>query len=437
MNFITATDSYKFGHHKMLPANTTYIRSYFESRAEGEEIMFFGLQPFLHRLANTRITKEDLEEAIRDSKEHFMQDGVINVKMWQHIIDKHKGKLPLHIRAVKEGGVYKSGIPLITVTNTDPECASLVNHIETLLTHVWFPTNVATIGHNLKNVFRGYIENTCDNMDSLDFMLHDFGMRGTSSLESALIGGAAHLVNFKGTDTFPAIKFIKDNYGYDSFPGFSVYATEHAIMTAKGRSGELDVVADLLKQFPEGILSVVSDSYDIFKLCEAYGTVFKDTIMERNGKFVVRPDSGDPVETTLKCLDILERKFGSIQNTQGFIELPPKIGMIWGDGIGPNGIGEVLDALYIDGWAANNLIYGMGGRLLQKHNRNTYKFAFKSCQITYDGVEHDIFKDPLAGGKTSKKGNVQPEDYGVEARTVFYNGDVVDPLTFEQVRNAN
>ena len=111
--------------------------------------------------------------------------------------------------------------------------------------------------------------------------------------------------------------------------------------------------------------------------------------------------------------------------------------MIWGDGIGPNGIGEVLDALYIDGWAANNLIYGMGGRLLQKHNRNTYKFAFKSCQITYDGVEHDIFKDPLAGGKTSKKGNVQPEDYGVEARTVFYNGDVVDPLTFEQVRNAN
>ena len=414
-NLTLQTDSYKLGHHEQYPPGTEHVYSYYESRGGSDYpyTVFFGLQYFLKRyLQGEVVTHRDVDEGISFCKEHFAGASHFNEEMWRHIVDKHAGKLPIEIRAVPEGTIVPTANVLMTITNTDPKCAPLVNHLETLLCNLWYPCNVATLSRLVKHNLRGWLDKNCDPQDievHLPFMLHDFGQRGAACPEAAALGGAAHLVNFLGTDTVTGI-LLASEYYHAGMCGYSVPATEHSVMTARGRSGEFEVVQQLLDTYPTGILSVVSDSYDIEHACKVYGTVFKDQIMARKGKFVVRPDSGHPTKTVIRCLEILEEYFPCTTNgagDMGYTVLPKQIGLIWGDGIDRTGINDILRAMDAEGYSSKNIVFGMGGGLLQKHNRDTQRFAFKASAICINREWSDIFKDPVGGRKESKSGRMK------------------------------
>jgi nicotinamide phosphoribosyltransferase len=288
-------------------------------------------------------------------------------------------------------------------------------------------------------------------------MLHDFGYRGVSSDESADIGGAAHLVNFLGSDTVPSIQCVVDYYGANkdySGIAYSVAATEHSIMTALGKEGEVQVVANLLAEYPSGILSVVADSYNIYNFVDVFvGKTFKDEILKRDGVFVVRPDSCDPTHPTPESLMVwifesLWINFGGTVNSKGFKVINPKIRVLWGDGINKTGIEKILQSTKEAGFSIENIAaFGMGGGLLQKINRDTQRFAFKSSAQKRYGVWYDIQKQPKDTTKTSKKGKLklihingvyqtvsQDADGDDILQTVFENGRMVKEYSFDEIR---
>ncbi|NBQ70139.1 MAG: nicotinate phosphoribosyltransferase, partial [Nitrosomonadaceae bacterium] len=386
LNPILLTDSYKLGHHQQEVPGTTNTYSYFESRvgAKYPYTVFFGLQMLLKRyLEGPIVTRDHVKEAQSFSKEHFMGADIFNLAMWEHIVRHHEGRIPLSIRAVHEGTRVPVSNVMMDVCANDDRCASLTNFFESLLTHVWHPSNVATISNVIREKINAAFKTSVDD-DTLwlaDYMLHDFGFRGCSSVESAGTGGAGHLVNFKGTDTLIAIKFAQLYYGAD-MAGYSVPASEHSIMTAMGPTGEYRIVDQLIARYPKGILSVVSDSYNIEKAIEYYGTKAKAAILARDGKFVVRPDSPrfkgeSPASQVIWIAQQLERYFGATVNKKGYRVLNPKVGIIYGDGLKVEQIFECIDGLMKAGYSASTCVYGMGGGLLQKHDRDTQRNAFK------------------------------------------------------------
>lgn len=452
---ILLTDSYKQGHHSMYPAKTRKVYSYFESRkgAQFNETVFFGLQYLLKRyLSGVVVTRENIEAAAAVFKIHFGNENVFNRAGWEYILEVHGGKLPVRIKAVPEGTPVTISNVLMTVENTDDNCKWLTNFIETLLTHVWYGSTVATLSREVKKLIKHYYDRTADNQGGLPFALQDFGCRGVSCMEQAAYGGAAHLVNFLGTDTDPALPFAIEYYdaNVDGL-GYSVPATEHSIMTSLGEAGEFDVVQSLLDQYPTGILSVVGDSYDIYRMGNTLGTIFKQQILNRDGVFVLRPDSGDPEEVMLKLLNILWTHFGGTVNTKGYRVINPKIRLLWGDGIDYRGISNILGAMLVNGWSVENIAcFGMGGGLLQKVNRDTQRSAFKCSAQLQDGEWVDIKKNPLDQSKKSKAGRlklikdadgefrtVNLDELGTDLLvTVFENGEVVKEWTFDEVRKA-
>lgn len=457
-NIVTGSDSYKFCHSEMYPENTQNVYSYFESRkgARFGKTLFFGLQGLIKDyLQGVVVTKENIDTAEKRITAHI-GPNLFHREKWDYIVEKHGGKLPLRIRAVKEGTLVPVDNVLMDVEATDEKCFWLTNYVETLLTHVWFPSTVATLSKEVKDSCLYFLNKSADKNDSIAFMLHDFGFRGTSSFESASTGGAGHLVNFMGTDTFPAIEYVMDNYNTNEVVAYSVAASEHSINCALGLEGEALVIKNLLDKYPTGILSVVSDSFDIFNCVEnIIGGTFRDRILAREGKFVVRPDSGDPLTTTLRLIEILGDKFGVTYNSKGYKVLNPKIGLIWGDGIDIEGINIILNGLVANMWSAENIVFGMGGGLLQKVNRDTQRFAFKSAAQKRDGIWHDVYKNPLDQSKASKRGKlklikkdgkfmtVRQDDNNYINDTdllelVFENGEVVREMTFQEIRdNSN
>lgn len=457
-SIITLTDSYKFTHHKMMSKNTTANYAYWEARlgAKFSETLFFGLQYFMKEyLEGKVVTQKAIERAAQLSAAHFLNDKVFNREMWEYIVQKYNGHLPIRIRAVPEGTVVPINNVMMTVETTEDNhiLAPLTNHLETLLSQVWAPTTVATLSREVKKVIMKYLKNTSTNPDAINFALHDFGFRGVSSVEGAGVLGAGHLINFLGTDTVKALEVANEYYNapYEGL-GYSVPASEHSVMTAHGRAGEADIVDLIFQEYPEGIVSLVGDSYDIYNFTEnIIGGRFREQILARNGKVVVRPDSGNPESVTHRVLEILGEKFGATTNTKGYKVLNPKVGVLWGDGIDINGIRDILDYMQVRGWAADNLVFGMGGGLLQKVNRDTQRFAFKSSAQKRDGTWYDVFKDPLEGGKTSKKGRLalvakegkmttvlesEAGQYGVDQlQTVFENGFIMKEYSFADVRN--
>jgi nicotinamide phosphoribosyltransferase len=429
MNTILSTDSYKLTHWNQYPKGTTGVYSYFESRegATYPYTVFFGLQKILEKLA-TPIRYADIEEASELAAIHFGNDELFNRKGWEYIYQAHVGMLPLRIKAVPEGSVIPTGNALMTVENTDPKCYWLTNFVESLLTHVWYPSTVATVSRAVKETIAQFLTNTADSQDSLPFMLHDFGYRGASSDETAAIGGAAHLVNFMGTDTLPAMLLAHETYDadYESL-AFSVPATEHSVMTALGSEGEYSIVHQLLQDHPTGILSVVADSYNIYRFVEEISndTWLRTEILERDGVFVVRPDSTTPQHPTPETLTewivtSLGEAFGTTTNSKGFKVLDPHVRVLWGDGIDPHGIANILGRLQLAGYSAENMVFGMGGGLLQKVNRDTQRFAFKCSAQERDGIWHDVSKNPLDSSKKSKAGRLQLSRFVGEHGEVSY-----------------
>jgi len=310
---------------------------------------------------------------------------------------------------------------LMTVVNTDPECYWLTNYLETLLVQVWYPMTVCTQSREQKKSIKKYWDMTgCNSAGAppagICFSLHDFGFRGVSSVESAMTGGSAHLVNFIGTDTVAAMHCARKYYGatkgsFFECPGFSIPASEHSTITSWGKEGELDAMRNMLTMYPEGLVACVSDSFDIWQACEKYwGEALKDMIMNRPGpagRLVVRPDSGVPKDTVLKCLQILTSKFPCTTTSTGHKLLPTQIRLIQGDGVNYQTIPEILQVLADNKIAAENVAFGSGGALLQRLDRDTFKCAFKCSEITVSGVPRPVFKDPITDpGKASKKGRL-------------------------------
>lgn len=408
-NILLLTDSYKASHYKQYPDGTTQVYSYLESRGGlFSKTLFFGLQYFIKTyLTGPVVTAEKIDEAEKFFNAH-MGPGTFNRAGWEHILVKHGGHLPVRIKAVPEGTVVDVNNVLMTIENTDPECYWLTNYLETLLVQVWYPITVATLSLNCKEVIRDFLEETGDPA-GLPFKLHDFGFRGVSSVESAGIGAAAHLVNFMGTDTLAGISLLEKFYHAQEMPGFSIPASEHSTITSWGREGELAAMENMLDQYPTGLVACVSDSFDIFRACSEYwGEELRDKVLAREGTLVIRPDSGDPVDVILKCLEILGGKFGFEVNDKGYKVLPPQVRLIQGDGVDIDSIRSILTMMKNARWSADNIAFGSGGALLQKLNRDTQKFAFKASSVTINGEEREVYKEPItAAFKKSKRGRMK------------------------------
>jgi nicotinamide phosphoribosyltransferase len=422
---------------------TENVYSYLEARAgaEYDETVFFGLQGILMRyMQGAGVVDPWYIADAKDICDAHMGPGIYNEEGWYHIWRTFGGKLPVEIWAVPEGSVHKPGSVLMTVVNQGGEkTAFLTSYLETLLEQVWYPTTVATRSRSVKKLLADYLLITTGSVDGIDFGLHDFGCRGATGMDAAAIGGLGHLVSFKGTDTVPALWQGKEIYKADlSNLGFSVAAAEHSIMTQLGREGEADVVAHLLKEFPSGILAAPIDSYDYVNyVTNIAGKQHKETIMNRDGKFVFRPDSVSPQHPTPESemvwlANTLYEIFGGTVNEYGYKVLDPHVGMLWGDGITEEGIKKILDALLENEFATSNVVFGMGGGLLQKLNRDTQRFAYKASAQYRNGEWVDIKKEPLDRSKASKAGRFDPEEYGLEL--VFDGGQLVRWQNFDDVR---
>ncbi len=267
-NLLLRTDSYKFTHWKQYPPGTEQVYSYFESRGgKWSDVVFFGLQYYLKKyLEGPVVTRRAIDEAEELVGLHFADKSLFNRRGWEHILRVHDGRLPLRIRAVPEGTPVPGHNVLMTVENTDPACYWLPNYVETLLVQVWYGSTVATQSREMKKLVLKHLHRTGDPC-LIDFKVHDFGFRGVSSVESAGVGGAAHLVSFRGTDTFEGIIVARDYYG-EPMAGFSIPAAEHSTITAWGQTHEVDAMRNMLEQYPRGMVAVVSDSYDVFAACE-------------------------------------------------------------------------------------------------------------------------------------------------------------------------
>ncbi|ATL46547.1 nicotinate phosphoribosyltransferase [Chitinophaga caeni] len=464
MNLVLLADAYKYSHHKLYMPGTQFVYSYMESRGgKFSETVFYGLQYFLkHYLQGAVITKEKIDEAAETLLEVFGRNDVFDRSKFDYIVEKHGGKLPVRIKAVPEGTVVPVKNVMMTIENTDPDCYWLTNFLETLLMQSWYPCTVATLSREVKKVVKQYYKETASDaaQAGIDFVLNDFGFRGVSSVESAGLGGSAHLVNFSGSDTIAASTFASRYYKAPKAAGLSIPATEHSICTLLGESGELTVFKHVLATFPTGTVACVSDSYNIFRACEQYwGTDLKDEVMKRDGTLVIRPDSGDPVLTLLTVFDILFDKFGFTTNEKGYKVLPPQVRVIQGDGISYSSIHTIYAALKKAGISAENLVLGMGGALLQKVNRDTQEFALKCSYAEINGKGIDVMKSPVeldsqgkmrTSFKKSKAGKLKlvrlpdgkletlKEDESPELDdllvTVFEDGELVVEHSFEEIR---
>ena len=389
--------------------------------------------------------------------------GHFNLEGWLHILNTHNGSLPVKIKAVPEGTSVPTSNVLLTIENTDPEVPWLTNYLESILLQIWYPITVGTLSREVKKVLINYLKKSTsyDNSEIsqiVQFMLHDFGFRGVSSVESSGLGASAHLINFRGTDTVTGILFGQQYYKTRNMLGFSIPASEHSTITSWGEPFEVKAFENMLDQFPTGLVACVSDSFDIIRACRDYwGTTLRDKILSRDGRLVIRPDSGDPKQTLKQIFHVLWDKFGGTINEKGFKVLDPHVRVIQGDGVNYESISEILDMMISEGFSVENIAFGMGGALLQKVDRDTQKFAIKCSSIVINGDEVNVQKNPVEinsqgervqSFKKSKTGKLKlVKDENGQFHTiqkadsfeddllvdVFENGNLLVDYTFEEI----
>lgn len=478
INPLLLCDFYKVGHPPMFPKGTTTVYSNFTPRKSRmkdiDHVVFFGLQAFIKEYLidafNNNFFQRDKESALKTYKQ-FVDSGLgkdaIN---YDHIAALHDLQyLPIAIKALPEGAKVPMRVPVLTIYNTHPDFYWLPNFLETLLsTQLWQPITSATIANKYREILDKYAEETSDQGWFVDWQGHDFSMRGMSSVESAMASGAGHLLSFTGTDTIPAMWWLNKYYGAstDTLIGGSVAATEHSVMCAGEKDSEFETFKRLITEvYPKGILSIVSDTWDLWKVLTDYLPRLKDVIEKREGKIVIRPDSGDPVDIIcgLKnseycktnvidtveyynqvtgknisesewkgVIELLYDVFGGTKNSKGYIELPPYIGAIYGDSITTDRATQICERLKEKGFASTNVVFGIGSYTYQHNTRDTFGFAMKATYIEVEvpasnypslalnvsdhkyALEHggkvlearEIFKDPVTddGTKKSAKG---------------------------------
>lgn len=469
------TDFYKAGHRPQYPAKTQKVYSNGTVRTsripEIQAVVNFGEQylvsEFLIRLFNEEFFQKPKKEVIgayRRRMDNALGKDLIKVDHLEALHDL--GYLPIELKSLPEGTVSPIGVPLFTITNTLPEFFWLTNFLETLISCVlWHPMTSATIAFQYRKLLKKYEDLTSDMAGFVQWEGHDFSMRGHTSPESAIASGAGHLLSFTGTDTIPSIDFLEDYYGADcekELIGGSVTATEHSVMCMGGAETESETYARLLEQYPTGILSVVSDTWDYWKVLTETVPALKTKIMARDGKLVIRPDSGDPV--LIVCGDpdapegspqrkgtvqLLWETFGGTVNSKGFKQLDSHIGTIYGDSITLDRADSICMRLVAAGFASTNVVFGIGSYTYQYVTRDTFGFAIKATYGVIDGHPIDIFKNPKtdSGIKKSAKGLLrvnadltlsqqvtEAEEREGLLRTIFKDGKMYNVETLSEIR---
>lgn len=464
-NFILNIDSYKLSHFTFEPEGITKNYSYIEARKGGDydETVFFGLQDFVARYLSTPITGNDICEAQEQIESHGLP---FNREGWEHILKKHSGYMPLHIKALPEGLVVPHGVPLVTVENTDDKCAWLASYVETSLQRaVWYPSTVASRSKRWKDRLLPLLAESGD-VSTIDFKIVDFGSRGAECAEAAALGGAAHLVNFQVTDNQMGIRLARKSYSANNpliyMPGFSIPATEHSVTTSWGTNNEVDFFRAILARYgsmprmgdgSRRLISVVIDTYDQDEAIKYWRTELKDELITSNMALVVRPDSGDPITNVPHVLNLLGSLFGFTVNDRGFRVLPDYIRVIQGDGINEETLVRIAKQVNYHKWSLDNVNFGSGGGLLQKDiTRDTHRFAQKTSEVVVDGVVRDCQKvvktDPSKQSKAGRFAVIRGDDNKLttlnlkdwDKRTpnllqdVYRNSRIERWMTFEEVR---
>lgn len=453
-NPILNTDSYKLGHYLQYPPGTQAVSAYVTTRGNSSwpEVVFFGLQMFLKAYLAVPVTAADIDEAEDIAGLHgqpFNREG------WEHILKVHGGYLPLRIEAIPEGTVVRREVPLVQVVNTDPQCAWLTSYIETaLLRAIWYPSTIASSVRRIRQAIVPFLEKSCDEPDKLVMSrLTDFGARGVASMEQAGLGGVAHLTQFDQTDTLAGVLYARKFYGAE-MAGLSVPASEHTTMTAWGQDREKDAFSNMVDRFASfGRYSVVSDSYDIHNaVSELWGKVLKSKVTGAGGTLIVRPDSGDPIDTPVQVVAQLAYAFGTHLNGKGFKVLDGNVRVLQADGLSLQDITMILGRLEGMGFSAENISFGMGSSLLQKVSRDTYSFTMKGSALQDgDGKWRDISRRPASlREKLPAPGRQAVVQDGLDIlgvplgelagrpnlmQPVFENGTLIKEWGFEEIRS--
>ena len=512
-------DSYKSSHRKQYSPNTEVVYSTWTPRKSREsdinKVVVFGIQAFIQdylvELFNQTFfyrKKEDVIPVIKEIMQNYTGDS--DTSHWEALHDL--GYLPLEIRALPEGTLCPIRVPMATIENTKPEFYWLTNFIETIFsTEVWKPMTSATIALQYRKILDSYAEKTCDNNDHVDYQGHDFSLRGMAGIDAGLSSGAGHLVSFKGSDTIPAVFWIEKYYQTKNINGSvatSIPATEHSVAETNiieleeqfknsedpRLEAERAYLGRLLNDvYPSGFFSYVSDTYNLWDVCTKVLPSHKDKIMSRDGRVVVRPDSGDPVdilcgyntktffddyggtdkpvrlrdesdtpyynEINKGVIELLWETFGGTVNSKGYKVLDSHIGCLYGDAITLERAKEICERLEKKGFASSNVVLGIGSYTYNMNTRDTFGFALKTTYGVVNGKELLLYKDPITddGTKKSQKGRVivlrdengdltyidnlyksewekrvsNGED---ELRTVFKDGKVMNTQSFDMVR---
>lgn len=469
-------DFYKTDHRRQYPEGTEMVYSNLTargSRLEGvDKTVVFGIQYFVKEYLIRRFNEDffakpkgEVIHAYKRRMDTSLGEGSIDVSHLEELHDL--GYLPILIKALPEGTLCPLRVPMITIRNTNPKFFWLTNFLETLMSNVlWHPMTSATMAYQYRKILDGYAEKTSDMPEFVDFQGHDFSMRGHTSIESSMISGGAHLTSFKGTDTIPAIDWLEEYYCANAdveLIGTSVPATEHSVMCLGGDKSEKETFLRLIKEvYPTGIVSIVSDTWDYWSVVNVMLRELKDDIMARDGKLVIRPDSGDPVKIVCGEPDALtepERKgtievlwdiFGGTINSKGYKQLDPHIGCIYGDSITLERCEEICAILEVKGFASTNIVFGIGSFTYQYVTRDTFNFAVKGTYGEINGKGVEIFKDPITdnGMKKSARGLLKvDEDLALHERvtweqeaeglleTVFSNGMQIKSTSLSGIRS--
>lgn len=451
-------DGYKLDHRRQYPPGTTRVYSNWTprgSRTDETEVVCFGLQAFIQQHIqdnwNETFFERDEDAVVARYTRRVNAYLGPNQIGEQHIRDLHRlGYMPLEFKALPEGTSSPLRVPQITVESTHPDFFWLVNYIESLMSCcLWQPSTSATTARAYRRLLEGWAAVSGTDPEFVDWQAHDFSFRGMPGPEAAAASAAGHLTFFTGTDTLPALDWIEQYYkpeNIDALAG-SVAATEHSVMCAGSKDAEFETFERLLDLYPTGILSIVSDTWDLWKVLTEYLPRLKDKILARDGKIVIRPDSGDPVK--ILCGDhaavegspqrkgviqLLWDVFGgTVVGPNSERLLDPHIGAIYGDAITLERADEICDQLFWNDFASGNVVFGIGSFTYQYVTRDTYGFAMKATWAEVDGEGRDLFKDPItdSGEKRSARGRLAV----LEGRSFLPSGlglECVEQATPEQ-----
>jgi nicotinamide phosphoribosyltransferase len=472
-------DFYKVAHREMYPQKTEIVYSTWTPRASRlkgvDKVVAFGFQAFIKtyliEFFNENFFSQDINEITRKYKRLIKHTLGVQDAQTSHIEALHAlGYFPLSIKALPEGTLTPLKVPMFTIENTHPDFFWVTNYIESLASaELWQPSTAATIALEYKKIFLDAAKRTGGDPTFVPFQGHDFSFRGMEGLMGALSSGMGHLTSFVGTDTIPAIEAIEHLYCGNiekELIGTSIPASEHSIQCAYG--DDMKYFENLITRVhPNGFVSIVSDGYDFWGVLTDVLPALKDKIMARDGKVVIRPDSGDPV--LIVCgdpnapegspeykgaIEVLWDIFGGTKTSEGLDLLDSHIGLIYGDAITLARATQITDILEQKGFASTNVVFGIGSYTYQYNTRDTFGFALKSTLCKIDGTEKQIFKDPKTddGTKKSLKGRVAvlkdaygnliardrfglaDEIPGNQLVEVFRDGKLLVEQTFEDIR---